>query len=91
MPQRRWVSTGQTEKIEPRSRRMPDFDPRTGDHLWTVATTYRVDPTQWTDPAVTPMLDHESLTYVSPVFCFHCEETYTPALSLRRCPGRPKN
>jgi len=88
-PQRAWVSTGQTERIDPVDR-IPDFDPRSGDHLWTVITAYRVVPEQWKDPTHTPHLDHESLLSVTAPGCFHCEEYWTPRLASRRCPGKPR-
>lgn len=86
-PERRWASAGHTQLVDGFTGRMPDFDPRTGEHLWMVNTTYRVDPAQWTDPTHTPILDLENLLLVSPPGCWHCEQLYTPQLAKRRCRG----
>lgn len=85
-PPREWVSTGHTERVDPVDR-VPEFDPRTGEHLWIVGTTYRVNPAEWFDPTHTPMLDRENLLLVSPPGCWHCEQIYTPQLAKRRCRG----
>lgn len=89
MPDRAWESTGHQQEIPVTVDRIPDFDPRTGDHLWCVATMYHVQPAMWTDKAVTPHLDMENLLTVQGPFCFHCEEPYTRRLATRRCKGRP--
>lgn len=91
MVARRWVTTGQQERIDPgpQHARLPEWDPRTGDHFWSVITTYRVNPRQWADPNALPVLDHESLINITPVFCLHCEQTYTERLGNRRCTGEP--
>ncbi len=86
-PERRWVDTGHTERVDNLSDRLPEFDPRTGEHLWIVTTVYRVNPAQWTDPARTPVLDHENLLSVMGPMCWHCEQPYTPGLAKRRCRG----
>lgn len=85
------VSTGQTIRVDPVDR-VPDYDPRSGDHLWIVTTAYQVDPEHWRspDPTVTPMLDHENLLSVAGPGCFYCEQVYTPQLAKRRCKGEPR-
>lgn len=65
--------------------RVPEFDPRTGQHLWTMNAAYR-----WGGPSVeTHMLDLENLILLVGPGCCHCEQTYSPATALRRCKGRP--
>lgn len=88
-PQRAWIA-GPQELIGGQVDRIPAYDERSGDHLWTIVTCYRVDPAQWTDPAHTPTLDHESLLTVAGPGCFYCEEEYTPRVAMRRCPGDPR-
>lgn len=91
MTERRIVPTGQTIRVDPVDR-IPDYDPRTGNHLWIVTTAHQVDPAQWrsNDLTVTPMLDHENLLSVAGPGCFHCEQHYTPLLATRRCKGEPR-
>jgi hypothetical protein len=88
-PERAWGSTGHQQEIPGAIDRIPDFDPRTGDHLWSVATMYRVQPATWLDKAVTPHLDMENLLTVQGPFCFYCEQPYSQRLATRRCKGRP--
>ena len=84
-----WRSTGHQQRVDDFTDRVPDFDPRSGDHLWTVVTMYRVDPRLWGDPAHLALLDAENLLSVAGPGCFYCERVYTPTLAARRCPGRP--
>lgn len=88
---RAWVDTGVTEHVDNPFdiNRVPPFDARSGDHFWIVMTTYRVDPVAFSspDPAITPMLDHESLVTVGGPGCFYCEQLYSPLLASRRCRG----
>lgn len=88
MIHRRWQGTGEAIRVDPVDR-IPDFDPRSGDHLWTIGTLYRVVPEQWSDPTATPMLDSENLLTVAGPVCFHCERIYTQQLAQRRCKGKP--
>lgn len=87
--ERAWTSTGQTERIDAPGGidRVPEFDPRAGDHLWTVVTMYQVDPAKWSDPDHLPILDHESLLTVAGPGCYYCEQRYSPQLASRRCKG----
>lgn len=75
------------------TRRIPPFDPRSGDHYWIIPVAFRVDPAHWAaaqhDPTITPMLDLENLAEISPPGCYHCERLWTPELARRRCKGRP--
>ena len=90
MIERAWVSTGQVAQVEGFESRIPDYDPRSGEHLWVVLNLYRVDPTAYADPTRTPMLDLENLISVEGPGCYHCEQPYTPRLASRRCPGEPR-
>lgn len=88
-PGRAWTSTGYSQRTPGEIDRVPDFDSRTGDHLWTIVTMYRIDPTRLADPTHTPMLDNETLLTVAGPGCYYCEQPYTPRLYRRRCKGRP--
>ena len=87
---RGWTTEG-TERIDPGMLvdRLPDFDPRSADHLWMVSTGFRVVPEQWQNRDHTPRLDHENLLTITVPFCWFCEEAYAPRLARRRCPGHP--
>lgn len=85
MPQRGWSTTGFQQEVGSDVDRIPDFDPRTGDHLWSVMTMYRVQPAMWQDPTATPHLDMENLLTVQGPFCYYCEKPYTALLATRRC------
>ena len=87
--ERQWTSTGDKQLVEEPPDRTPEYDPRTGAHLWMVLTMYQVDPAAFTDPTRTPMLDRENLLSVQGPGCFHCEQVYTPNLATRRCKGHP--
>jgi hypothetical protein len=91
MAYRKIVPTGQPIRVDPVDR-IPDYDPRSGDHLWVITTAFRVDPARWSspDPTVTPMLDHENLLSVAGPGCFYCEQVYTSLLATRRCKGDPR-
>lgn len=90
-PQRAWVGTGATQFVARAPDRIPDYDLRSGDHLWIVVSCYRVDPAGFTDPTRAPVLDTENLLTVQGPACYHCEEAYTPLLAKRRCKGSPSN
>jgi hypothetical protein len=79
------ASTGFTERIDNFEDKIPEFDPRSGDHFWIVITTYKVDPNNFL--AGESLLDHESLVGVSVPGCYFCEEVYTPRMLHRRCIG----
>jgi hypothetical protein len=83
-PQHAWRSTGYRQRVPGNFDRVPEYDPRSGDHLWAVFSMYRVNP-----QAEEPMLDVENLLTVQGPGCYFCEEPYTPRLSKRRCPGKP--
>lgn len=82
-----WRETYQQVEIPGNFDRIPDYDPRAGEHLWTVLTMFR-----WGGPGVEqPILDSENLLTVQGPGCYYCEEVYTPRLATRRCPGRPRH
>lgn len=83
-PDRQWRSTGHTQHVPGDVDRVPEFDPRTGDHLWTIISMYR-----WQPGTETPMLDTENLLTIQGPACYHCEQPYTQRLASRRCKGRP--
>lgn len=89
---REWVP-GPSQQIDSPSEidRIPEYDPRSGDHCWLVITSYRVDPEKFTspDPTVMPILDHETLVSVTGPGCYYCEQLYSSRLAKRRCKGKP--
>lgn len=66
MTYREIVSTGQAVRVDPVDR-IPDYDPRSGEHLWVVTGAWQVNPQRWSssDASITPMLDHENLLSVA--------------------------
>jgi hypothetical protein len=83
----RTESTGFTEFIENPKDKIPDFDPRSGNHYWIMITTYKCDPEKMLKGDGPAFFDHESLVAVLGPGCFYCEQIYTPLLSKRRCKG----
>jgi hypothetical protein len=77
--------TGHIVEVRNHVDRIPEFDPRSGEHYWIVLTTYKVDPEKFTKGE--GFLDTENLVSVSPPGCYHCEQVYTPYLAHRRCKG----
>lgn len=86
-PERAWGSTGFQQAVGSDVDKVPAFDPRTGDHLWSVVTMYRVQPTTWADSSVTPQLDLENLILVQGPFCFYCAHGWNERIASRRCKG----
>lgn len=83
------VDTGAYERFEPGGvSKIPEFDPRGGDHYWIMTTAYNVKPEYWMpDHPAEPVLDHENLVLLVGPLCYYCEELYTPYLTKRRCKG----
>jgi hypothetical protein len=78
-----WQSTGAQHEVPGTVDRIPDFDPRSGDHLWTIITMYR-----WGGPTVErPTLDNENLLSVMGPGCYYCEQPWSERLAQRRCKG----
>lgn len=72
--------------------RIPKYDPRSGDHLWTTFAVYRINPVAMTTAINEPVhLDNENLIHVGAMGCYHCEQPYHPRLLRRRCGGEPKD
>jgi hypothetical protein len=89
-PQRQWQSTGEGVYVNgPELDRIPDFDPRSGEHLWIWSVVFRADPVKLADPTSTPMLDHENLLSIAGPGCFYCQRSWGGALAGERCPGHP--
>ena len=56
-----------------------------GQHLWAIFGVWRiVDPT-----ASRIDLDYENLITIDGPGCYVCEETYSPKMAERPCPGEP--
>lgn len=70
--------------------RIPEFDPRSGEHCWIEIVAYRVFPERWSKDQL-PVLDQENLVSIQGPGCFYCEEPYTERLAKRRCPGGPRS
>ncbi len=78
-----WESTGEWVSTPGDVDRIPPFDPRSGDHLWIIMSTYR-----WGGPDVErSTLDTENLLSIMGPVCYYCEQPWTARLATRRCPG----
>lgn len=88
-PERRWTGAGQYAVDGAQLDRTPEFDPRTGEHLWIWIVVFRAQPQLIGDPTHTPILDMENLLSVSGPGCLYCEQDYSARLAARRCKGRP--
>lgn len=87
MASRRWATTDTTEEIPPEVDKIPDFDPRTGNHLWLMHAAFKVDPSTWTGDTK-PHLNAESLMALAGPGCFYCEQPYS-LVKHSRCKGNP--
>lgn len=95
MSEGRFASTGFRQEIQDGGvDKIPDFDPRTGDHYWILPVVYRInDPARWYDPSQpveSRLLDLENLVMVTAVGCYYCEKVYDARLASRRCKGEPR-
>lgn len=85
-----WTGTGETQLAAGQVDRLPDFDPRTGDHCWVMMAAWKVDPVKLiAQPDGPGLLDTENLLALNGPGCFFCERVYTPRLAERRCKGKP--
>lgn len=82
------VGTGFTQRVD-KLPDVPEFDPRSGEHCWTMAVLFRVDPVRWTDGSGRGLLDKENLITAQGPGCMFCEQIYTRRLAARRCTGEP--
>lgn len=83
MTEGEWIGTNERQFVPNGVDRIPEYDPRSGDHLWIILTMYR-----WGGPAVElPVLDTENLLSVQGPGCYYCEQPYSQRIYKRRCPG----
>lgn len=83
--ERAWIDTGTTHHVPNEVDRIPNFDPRSADHLWAIITMY-----QWGGPTVeTPLLDRENLLSIVGPGCYYCGSDWSENKAKRRCPGKP--
>lgn len=68
--------------------KVPEFDERSGNHLWIMTTAYQVHPDQW-DTNEKVHFDMENLILAVGPGCFYCEQPFSHFLAKRRCKGKP--
>ncbi len=78
--------TGHRERYDEHVNKIPEFDPRSGNHYWIFITSYKVDPEIFGLDGPS-LLDHENLVATVGPGCYYCEQPYTNYLSTRRCKG----
>lgn len=67
-------------------------DPGPGEHLWIIATMYRVGDqaiqrlNKGEDPGIS-LLDHENLLSLEGPGCFKCEQPHSRYIAHRKCTG----
>lgn len=89
--ERSFTSTGFVQEVPGHVDRVPEFDPRSGEHLWTMTMAYQVDPAKMMSGADGPVLfDKENLLVTAGPGCYYCERPYSPRLAMRRCKGEPQ-
>jgi hypothetical protein len=84
--EQRITSTGFTAEVDRFKNRIPDFDPRSGEHLWITIAAYKVDPEKSLSGGPT-ILDYENLLSVEGPGCYYCESEYNTLIASRRCKG----
>lgn len=85
MTPKQWQGSGHDFEVVEQVDRIPEFDPRSGEHIWTIMTAYR-----WGGPDVErPTLDLENLLLIVGPACHFCEQAYSRGLATRRCKGHP--
>ena len=80
--------TGDHVEVPGHVDRIPEFDPRSGDHLWVMVATWKCDPEKLVE-GQEGLLDHENLLGLGGPGCYFCEKQYSPGMANRRCKGRP--
>lgn len=70
--------------------KLPPFDDRSGNHMWTILCAYEVNPDEWLDPDSIPQLTADKLRDVSSIGCVYCGLPYDSRLKMRRCRGKIK-
>ncbi len=78
--------TGMKQEVAGDVNKIPEFDPRSGNHFWMILIGYRCDPTKMKSGEQF-IMDLENLVTTAGPFCFYCEEVYTKTLASRRCKG----
>ena len=79
--------TGDHVEVPGHVDKIPEFDPRSGAHLWVMIATWKCDPEKLIKQQQEGLLDHENLLALGGPGCYFCEKAYSSALSLRRCKG----
>jgi hypothetical protein len=80
--------TGVYYKANTSDDKLPEYDPRSGDHLWIVIGTWKVNPKNLKEGGI---LDRENILGIMGPGCFFCEKPYTTLLDSRRCKGEPQS
>lgn len=78
--------TGHFTEIPTAIDKIPDFDPRSGNHYWIMIASFHVEPSVW-QPNDKPILDYENLVSFTGPGCFYCENPYTAYYANRKCKG----
>jgi hypothetical protein len=86
--ERRWSTTDVVEEIPSEIDKIPDFDARSGNHLWLMHAAFKVDPATWSKHGPSPRLDSHALVALAGPGCFYCEQPYQ-LVKHSRCKGRP--
>lgn len=90
MPQA-WSFEGPRVRVDDVADAVPPYNKEHGSHLWVVTPMFRVDALRLAhEPGFVPYLDRDTLLYITPVFCFYCEQPASERLLLRRCVGEPR-
>lgn len=88
MYESQFTSTGHSEFIEEAPDKIPDFDPRSGDHLWISTAVYKVNPEKMLT-GESSIMDHEVLLAIVGPGCYYCEQVYSPLIARCKCKGHP--
>lgn len=72
--------------------RVPEYDPRSGEHFWTAIVMFRIaDPGKAHRSPEPVIMDRENLVLVGPIGCYFCEKLYVKGMEHRRCSGGSKD
>ena len=82
--------TGFVQRVDNPGDRIPDYDPRSGEHLWSFFLMFKANPERLID-GEQALFDSESLMEVQGPGCYYCEVEATPRMLKRRCPGKPRD
>lgn len=70
--------------------KIPEFDPRSGNHFWLTYAGYAVDPSTWAH-GEQAVLSEETLVMLSGPACWYCNAPYDRRHPTRRCKGKPQH